>query len=417
MKVAVVGAGVSGLVCALGLKHHHHVTVFDADHRAGGHANTRVVKENGRSIGIDTGFIVFNFKNYPHLSSLFDRLGVSSQPSDMSFSVRCDKSGFEFSGSNLNTFFAQRSNLFRLEAWQLLRSIFAFHRDGNDALRKDISDEITVGEFAKHRGYRQNLVEHYLLPLGGALWSCSSESFSQFPVRFFLEFLRNHSMLQMEDRPVWRTVSGGSQQYVTKIVSQLESELQLDHRVSRVTRVGGGVDLEFHNGKSEHFDEVVLATHADTSLNIIQAPDAEESELLSAFPYQDNVVTLHTDTRVLPKAQRAWASWNYRVRDDASAATGVTYNMNKLQALDAKHTYCVSLNQHDELDQDHILRREVVRHPLFTPGRDEFQKRHHQVIRRQAISFCGAYWGFGFHEDGVRSAIAVCDAFGVERPC
>lgn len=417
MKIAVVGAGVSGLVCALGLGREHDVVVFEGARRSGGHAHTVVVNEQSRSVAIDVGFIVFNFAHYPNLTSLFDRLGVVSQPSDMSFSVRCDRTQFEFSGSNLNTFFAQRQNLLRMDAWRLLFSILRFNRIGQRTLQSPMSDQISVDEFTRQMGFDDVLVDRYLLPLGGALWSCSTETFRQFPMKFFLEFLQNHQMLQLGDRPVWRTVVGGSQEYVQRLTALLGSRIRLGEAVKEVSRAADGVYVRLENGSVERFDEVVLATHADTSLSLVSGADDEEQEMLGAFPYQDNSVCLHTDSRVLPESRRAWASWNYRVRNTSSTHTCVTYNMNKLQALDSTQTYCVSLNQDNDIDPDKILHSQVVRHPLFTPGRDAVQANHGRLIRRGGLSYCGAYWGFGFHEDGVRSALAVCDAFGVERPC
>ena len=416
MNIAVVGAGVSGLVCALGLGRYHSVTVFETTHRPGGHAHTVDVHDGRCSIAIDTGFIVFNFAHYPLLSSLFDSLGVRSQPSDMSFSVRCDVTGFEFSGSNLNTFFAQRSNLLRPEGWRLLKDILRFNRDGKKSLEAGLEDQITVDDFAKQYGYSDVLLDRYLLPLGGALWSCDTRTFRSFPMRFVLEFLRNHAMLQIGSRPVWRTVTGGSRHYVERIAQTLGSRLCLNRPVTQVLRSGKNVKLLFDEGGSEVFDEVVLATHADTSLALLAEAEEEERELLGTFPYQDNEVCLHTDTSVLPKTRRAWASWNYRIKEDVRAGTCVTYNMNKLQALESSQTFCVSLNQRKDLRPDSILHKEIVRHPLFVPGRDEAQARHAQMIRRRGLSYCGAYWGFGFHEDGVRSAALVCDAFGGERP-
>ena len=269
MNIAVVGAGVSGLVCALGLGRHHNVTVFETANRAGGHAHTVDVHDGRSSIAIDTGFIVFNFAHYPLLSALFDALDVKSQASDMSFSVRCDVTGFEFSGSNLNTFFAQRGNLLRAESWRLLKDILHFNRDGIKSLEGGLADQVTVGDFAKQHGYSDVLVDRYLLPLGGALWSCDTRTFRNFPMRFVLEFLRNHAMLQIGNRPVWRTVTGGSRHYVEQIAQALGSRLCLNRPVMQVLRSGQGVKLLFGGGDSQIFDEAVLATHADTSLSLI----------------------------------------------------------------------------------------------------------------------------------------------------
>ena len=416
MNIAVVGAGVSGLTCALGLSRQHQVTVFEAAGRPGGHAHTVDVRDGSSTIAIDTGFIVFNFVHYPLLSALFDALDVKSQSSDMSFGVRCDVTGFEFSGSNLNTFFAQRSSLMRPDAWRLLKDIVRFNRDGKQSLEAGLENHITVGDFAKQHGYSDVFLDRYLLSLGGALWSCDTRTFRNFPMRFVLEFLRNHAMLQIGKRPVWRTVTGGSRHYVERIAQTLGSRLCLNRPVTQILRAGRGVKVCFDGGDSQTFDEVVLATHADTSLALVAEVEEEERELLGTFPYQDNEVCLHTDTSVLPRTRRAWASWNYRIKEDAHLGTCVTYNMNKLQALESRQTFCVSLNQQEDLRSDAILHKETVRHPLFVPGRDEAQARHAQMIRRRGLSYCGAYWGFGFHEDGVRSGALVCDAFGVERP-
>ncbi len=411
MNVAIVGSGISGLSCAHVLSQKHKVTLFESGDYLGGHTNTVDVREGQRTIPVDTGFIVFNQPNYPNLCRLFGHLGVESRDSDMSFSVRCEQSGIEYNGGSLDSLFIQRANLLRPSHWRMIAEILRFHREAPAHLRAGLDDSISVSGYLARYRFSSAFERRYLLPLGASLWSCSAAQFGNFPMRFVIEFLLNHRMLQVEGRPVWKTVRGGSREYVRQLVSQMNADVRLNTSVAGVRRKGNGVELRHADGRLEHFDEVVMACHADQSLRLVQDADELEHDVLARFPYQPNEVVLHTDTRVLPARRKAWASWNYRVPARSRSNVTVSYNMNMLQGIESERTYCVSLNLSSEIDPSKVIRRIRYEHPLFTPGRSVAQSHHGELIRRRGISYCGAYWGYGFHEDGVRSALNVCAAF------
>ncbi|MGB0712813.1 MAG: NAD(P)/FAD-dependent oxidoreductase [Gammaproteobacteria bacterium] len=413
LNVAVVGTGISGLGAARMLSERHRVTVFEANRYVGGHTNTIEVVERSpggrRVLPVDTGFIVFNERNYPLLTELFQRLGVEARDSDMSFSVHDEASGLEYNGTSLNALFAQRRNLVRPSFWGMVRDILRFNRHAPRAL-ESLGDNVPVETWVRYHGYGDAFLNHYLLPLGGSLWSCDGATFARFPMRFVIEFLHNHAMLQVEGRPRWRTVVGGSRSYVAPLIRPFMNAIQLETPVTRVCRTARGVDVYTAQGV-ERFDEVVMACHADQALALLEDPDADEREVLEHFPYQVNEAVLHTDTSRLPDRPLAWASWNYRIPSSPRETVSVTYNMNKLQGLVSDRTYLVSLNQGDVVAPERIIRRINYEHPLFTPGRLRAQARHAEFIRRNRVSYCGAYWGYGFHEDGLRSGLAVAEAF------
>ncbi len=411
MKIAVVGTGISGLTAAYMLHREHDVHVFEANDYIGGHTNTILVKEGNKQIPVDTGFIVFNKTNYPNLCRLFDVLNVESRESDMSFSVHCEKSGLEYNGSDLNRVFSQRKNILNPEFWRMLKDIMRFNDESPAALRNGIDDTVTVAEFAKKNKYSEKFIEYYLIPLGASLWSSPAAQFRKFPIKFVLEFLDNHCMLQVNDRPQWRTVLGGSYQYIEPLTKGFREKVYLNKGVSRVTRKNNQVELLLSDATTELFDEVIMATHADTSRRLVENIEPEENNMLELFKYQYNEAILHTDTSILPDNKRAWASWNYRIPATENSHAAVSYNMNMLQGIESEKTYSVSLNQSDQIDSDKIIRRIHYYHPIFQPGRDLAQSQHDKLIRRRGISYCGAYWGYGFHEDGVSSALAVCATY------
>ncbi|MGI9334344.1 MAG: NAD(P)/FAD-dependent oxidoreductase [Gammaproteobacteria bacterium] len=413
MRICVVGLGISGLTAANVLARRHQVTALEANHYAGGHTNTVGVRDGDRTLAVDTGFIVFNEPNYPNLCRLFDRLGVRSRDSDMSFSVQCRRSGVEWNGSSLNRIFVQRANLLRPSHWCMLADIVRFHREARSMLTS-LEDAVTVDEWLSRRRFGRAFVERYLLPLGASLWSCSPTRFRAFPMRFVIEFLHNHCMLQGQGRPVWKTVVGGSREYVAPLMAPFARHVHLGTAVRSVRRVRGGVEVRVTGGRKMHFDEVVLACHADQSLRLLIDADPLERDVLGAFPYQPNEAVLHTDTRLLPTRRAAWASWNYRVPAEPRAEVCVTYNLNRLQGLDSQTTWCVSLNPGGAIDPAKVVRRFRYHHPLFTARRFAAQARHDELVRRRRVSFCGAYWGYGFHEDGVRSALAMCEGIDQE---
>jgi predicted NAD/FAD-binding protein len=414
MRIAIIGSGISGLTAAYMLHRNHDVYVFESNNYIGGHTNTIQVKTGNRVIPVDTGFIVFNEHNYPNLCNLFDVLGVKSRDSEMSFSVHCEKTGLEYNGTDLNRLFSQRKNMFNPKFIGMLKDIMRFHKHAPAELNNGLDDITTVAEFANKHTYSKNFIEYYLVPLGASLWSCPAERFREFPIRFVLEFLYNHCMLQVNNRPQWKTVVGGSDRYIKPLTSGFRDRIYLNKPVNFVTRKNNYVDVAFSDGSSVTFDEVILATHADTSCRLVKNIETKEKNLLELFDYQDNEAVLHTDTSILPNNKRTWASWNYRIPAEEKQHVAVTYNMNMLQGIESDKIYNVSLNQTRDIDPDKIIKRILYHHPVFKPGRNTVQSQHHQMIRHRGISYCGAYWGFGFHEDGVRSALSVCDAFNEE---
>jgi len=413
VKIAVVGAGIAGMTAAHVLSRRYEVTVFEASSRPGGHTRTIQVDENGRDIGVDTGFIVFNERNYPNLCRLFEALDVASHASDMSFSVHCEATRFEYNPSTVGRLFAHKRNLLDPGHWRMLLDIVRFQRDARRLLDAGMDERITVERYLASAGYGEAFARHYFLPLGASLWSCPADRFAQFPARFVLEFLRNHAMLQVGGRPIWRTVTGGAARYIPRLVAPYRERLQLGAAVAQVRRVRGAVLVRLADGRGGEFDEVVIAAHADQALAMVHAPDGDEEEVLRCFPYQQNEVALHTDTAMLPERAGLWASWNYRIPAQRHDAVMVTYHLNRLQRLDSDRNYCVTLNPNGALRGKSVIRRLRDSHPMFTPGRASAQHAHPQLLRRRRISYCGAYWGFGFHEDGVNSALAVTNAFGL----
>ena len=415
-NIAIVGAGISGLVAAYILGGKHRVTLFEKNPKLGGHARTEAVTDRGHNLFIDTGFVVFNELNYPYLCRLFDILHIETQTTNMSFSVHCDKSGLEYNGSNINTFFSQRSNLLKPWVWSILKDIIRFNSESIKTLNSGLDDNISVGQFFQNHHYSRQFFEKYLVPLGASIWSCHEKDFTNFPMRFVIQFLRNHGLLQITKRPTWRTVSGGSYEYVRKLQNKLDGQIRLNANVNRVERGKNGVSVYWNNNHMEIFDEVIMATHADTSMNTVANLDQEEHETLEMFAYGNSEGCLHTDTKTLPDNRRAWASWNYRLPKDSHKGISICYNMNLLQNLDTPQTYCMSLNQTHMIDPKKIIKNIRFRHPIFRTGRDKAQEKHGLLIRRNGISYCGAYWGYGFHEDGIKSSISVCDSFAIEPP-
>ena len=417
LRIAVVGSGIAGLTVAHRLHPHHDITLFESRDRIGGHTHTVRVTRGGRQFDVDTGFIVCNDLNYPNFLALLEEIGATTRKSEMSFAVRDERSGLEYCGSSWNGIFAQRRNLVRPRFLKMLLDIARFNREGT-AWRRDHADEpdadaqMTISDFVRDRGYGAAFRDHYLSPMGGAIWSCGHATFLEFPLRFVLDFMANHRMLQVEGRPTWRTVVGGSSAYVTRLTKPFRDRIRLATPVRRIMRGADGVRLETETSAPEHFDEVVVATHADQALRLLGDPGPVETEVLSAFPYRMNDVLLHDDVRVLPRRRSVWSSWNAWVPLTQDSNIRVTYNMNILQGLQSDPPFLVSLNDDDRVNPSRILRRLKYAHPMFGPTRDRMQMRHPELIRANRTSYCGAYWGYGFHEDGVVSGIRVAEAFG-----
>jgi len=407
MRIAIVGAGIAGNVVARRLHAEHEITVFEAGDHAGGHTHTHAVQAGGRTWQVDTGFIVFNDWTYPNFIALLEELGVASQPSSMSFSVRCEDTDLEYNGTSLDSLFAQRRNLVRPAFWRMLRDIVRFNREAPRALA---GVNQTLGDLLDAGGYSREFVDWYIVPMGAAIWSADPARLRAMPAPFFIRFFANHGMLSIDRRPQWRVVRGGSQRYVQALVAPFADRIRLQTPVVRVRRLATHVELHTRAGQVERFDHVFLACHSDQALGMLADPSPLERAVLGAIAYQANEVILHTDTALLPRRRRAWAAWNYHVPPAARGAVAVTYNMNILQGLDAPETFCVTLNPVHAIDPARVVRRLRYAHPVFTRAGVAAQARHGELCGGRTW-YCGAYWRNGFHEDGVVSALEALRHF------
>ncbi|WP_370258788.1 NAD(P)/FAD-dependent oxidoreductase [Marinobacter nauticus] len=414
-RIAVIGAGVSGLTAAWLLADEHDVHLFEAGDYAGGHTNTEQVEVGGRTWPVNTGFIVFNDWTYPNFIKLMDRLGVASEVSNMSFSVDCHASGLQYNGTSLNTLFAQRRNLFNLNFLKMIREILRFNKETRaDLAAGTIPDGETLGEYLNRNGYSRYFRNYYIVPMGAAIWSAPEIVLEQFPIRFFLQFFNNHGMLSVDDRPTWRVISGGSATYVDRMMERLGEQTHLNSPVTSVKRDADGVTL-VANGQEHRFDQVIFGCHSDQALAMLEDATDDERSILGAITYQKNDVVLHTDASVLPSNRLAWAAWNYMIPEHSTQPVSVTYNMNVLQNFDdAPETFCVTLNRSRGINPEKVIKRFEYDHPVFTLDAVAAQERYDDIGNRNRTHFCGAYWFNGFHEDGVRSALRVTRAFGVE---
>ena len=414
-RIAVIGAGVSGLTAAWLLSEQHDVDVFEAGDYAGGHTNTERVEAGGRTWPVNTGFIVFNDWTYPNFIKLMDRLGVPSEVSEMSFSVDCHSSGLQYNGTSLNTLFAQRKNVLNVSFLKMIREILRFNKESRaDLADGQIPEGETLGEYLNRNRYSRYFRNNYIVPMGAAIWSAPEIVLEQFPIRFFLQFFNNHGMLSVDDRPTWRVISGGSATYVTRMMDRLGDRTHLNSPVTSIERGDDGVTLVV-NEQRHQYDQVILACHSDQALAMLSDPTDLEREILGAIPYQKNDVVLHTDASVLPSNRLAWAAWNYMIPEHSTQPVSVTYNMNVLQNFDdAPETFCVTLNRSHDIAPEKVIKRFEYDHPVFTLEAVAAQERYDEIGNRNRTHFCGAYWFNGFHEDGVRSALRVTRAFGVE---
>ncbi len=411
MKIAVIGTGISGMLAAYLLAKDHDLTVFEANDYIGGHTRTVQVDMDGRVYAVDTGFIVFNDRTYPYFIKLMEKLGVESQPSSMSFSVKCEKTGLEYNGTSLNALFAQRRNFFRLSFYIMIRDILRFNRESVSVLETD-DQTTTLGDYLENNRYSTQFIEHYIVPMGAAIWSAPPEEMQRFPVGYFVRFFKNHGMLSVHDRPQWRVIRGGSFRYVEALTGPYRDRIRLKAPIQSVRRHSGWVEVTPENGKAEKFDRVVIAAHSDQALAMLADPTEAEKRVLGAMPYQENEAILHTDSSLLPRRRLAWASWNYHLLANGRGRVAVTYNMNILQSLTASRQFCVTLNRTEAIDPAKIIRRIVYHHPVYNARSIDAQKQHAAVNGVNNTYFCGAYWGYGFHEDGVNSALRVAKYFG-----
>ena len=427
MNIAIIGSGISSLVAARKLNADHQITVFEANNYIGGHTNTVDVENEEGQFSIDTGFIVHNDRTYPNFIRLMDELGVETQPTIMSFSVKCQRTGLEYRGADLWGLFAQHRNLVNPRFYSLLYDMFRFNRLGNQLINDSQSRAPeTVGRFLKRHRFSRSFIEQYFLPMGSAIWSASLSTFEQFPISFICEFYKNHGLLGITDRPQWRVIKGGSRSYIAPLTKPFIEHVRLNSKVTSVRRVPDPEDLSSdpkielttESGEVLRFDHVVFGCHSDQALMILgDDATSDEREILGAFPYQMNIAKLHTQHDVLPVRKRAWASWNYYNSIQPNVSATVTYNMNILQSLESQKVFCVTLNDDDRIKDENVLRTFTYHHPTFNLQRKAMQRRHADLINKNATSFCGAYWGNGFHEDGVVSGQAVAEAIvkvGVE---
>ena len=411
MKIAIIGTGISGLTSAYLLSKEHSVHVYEAKDYIGGHVYTLPVHLNGTSYEIDTGFIVFNDRTYPNFNKLLNQINVLSQPTSMSFSVKCETTGLEYNGTSINGLFAQRLNLLKPSFLLMVKDILRFNRDAKIFLNDSV-EEITFGEFLKRGGYSNSLKNNYALPMASAIWSAKSKVIENANFRFFAQFFDNHGMLNVNDRPQWRVIKGGSKQYTLKLIESFKNNIRINSPVDKIIRKNEGIEVVFNKQQKELYDRVIIGTHSDQALKMIENPSHEEREILSAIPYQTNVAHMHWDCSVLPKQKNAWASWNYFKPNKLKDETTVTYYMNMLQSLNIPRNVCVSLNMEEHIDPKKIYKKIIYQHPVFTSQAILAQKRHKEIDGVDKIHFCGAYWGSGFHEDGVISALSVCKSFG-----
>lgn len=413
MRIAIIGTGIAGLTAAYLLNRKHDITVFEAGDNIGGHtATVDITMPDGEQHAVDTGFIVYNDWTYPNFIKLLAQLGITGQPTEMSFSVHDDRSGLEYGGSNLNALFTQRRNLLRPSFLRMVRDILRFNRESiADLDSGQLSPGMTLGEYLQSRRYSDEFIRHYLVPMGAAIWSASTQVMFAFPLLFFVRFFRNHGLLSISDRPQWTVIPGGSRAYLAPLTQGFAERIRTASPVTAIRRDSTGATVSSRHG-DERFDAVVIGAHSDQALAMLADASASEREILGAIPYQANDVVLHTDTRLLPRHRRAWSSWNYHLTAEDQPHAVLTYDMNILQGLQSAHTFCVTLNHTAAIDPQTILRRFNYAHPVFTLAGIAAQERWHEINGVNHTWFCGAYWRNGFHEDGVVSALRIAEAFG-----
>lgn len=418
MKIAIIGSGISGLTCAYHLHKNHDVTVYEANHYIGGHTATVDVDESGKPLAIDTGFIVYNDRTYPRFNRLLDELGVKGQKTDMSFSVKNQANGLEYNGHTLTTLFAQKRNLFKPTFYRFLAEIVRFNRLAKTMAQQESINDVTLGDFLHQQGFTDYFCQNYILPMGAAIWSSSLADMRQFPLPFFVNFFLNHGLLDINNRPQWSVIKGGSRCYIPALTKGFADRIKLNSPVQNVYRQGDHLVVE-SKGEKQSYDQVIMACHSDQALAMINDASPQETRVLSALQYQANEVVLHTDTNLLPRRKAAWAAWNYWLDGsdkEQNQLPKLTYNMNILQGLKTQKTYCVSLNATADIQPQAIIKRFTYHHPVFNPAAIAAQQQRDLINGVNGIWFCGAYWYNGFHEDGVRSAEDIVEAFELGLP-
>lgn len=413
MKIAVVGAGVSGLTAAYLLSEHHDVTLFEREESLGGHAHTVDVPGGDRDFPVDTGFLVYNDQTYPSFIALLDRLGVASKKSTMSFSYRDVRRDFEWKGSTLNSIFAQRRNIFSAKFLRMVSDILSFNRTLRTLLNEPGDRDRTLADLLGEHQWSKEFLDWYLVPMGSAIWSANPLTFTEIPARTFAEFFSRHGLLSVRGRPTWRTIEGGSRVYVSRLEQEIaeRGKIHTSASVVAIRRTRDAVAITTAESV-ETFDHVVVACHSDEALALLVDANDEENSVLGSIAFQENDVTLHWDEAMLPRSKRAWAAWNYRDDSDRRALATLTYDISTLQSLDSPRRFLVTLNGHDKIDARKVLARFSYSHPVLDQASVRAQAQRHTLTGNRT-SFCGAYFGYGFHEDGVKSALEVCASLGV----
>lgn len=421
MKIAIIGTGIAGLSAAWALNQKHDITVFEKRDRLGGHSHTVQTPED---LPVDTGFIVYNDWNYPYLVQLFRHLDVPVKRSDTSFAVSVDDGKLEYASDGLNKIFAQRKNLFSLSYWKMLRDITKFYYQAPIWLERHPNSRVTLGRFLEHYKYSENFIHNHLLPMGAAIWSTPADQMTQFPAATFIRFCENHGLLRITRRPTWRTVDGGSREYVERLTANFKNKIKVGEKVSHVLRGDDSATVTaVKDGETNiySFDQVIIATHGDDALTLLQNPSDEEKDVLGGFQYSENETYLHTDETLLPKKKRVWSSWNYMTSKDGNTdqiKVSVTYWMNRLQNLksDSETDYFVSLNPLKTPAKNLVIKKMKYNHPMFNVAMIEAQQKLHTIQGVNRTWFCGSYAGYGFHEDALCSGLAVAKALGFEEP-
>lgn len=418
-KVAVIGSGISGLSAAWLLSKHCDVTLYEADDRLGGHANTVDIRFGLNTIAVDTGFIVYNDRNYPNLVALFEHLGVPTDSSNMSFAASLDDGRFEYSGCGLSGLLGQRSNAIRPRFWRMVSDILRFYKQAPGLLERTDLDTATIGDYLDANHYSRAFVEDHLMPMGAAIWSSSADDMRGYPLHAFIRFFVNHGLVVLKDRPQWRTVTGGSREYVSRLLADFKGTVRRNTPIASIARFGGRVTVTDTHGNSDLYSDIVVATHADQALALLSDADERERALLGAFDYTPNTAVLHSDIRLMPKRKQVWASWNYiAVRQQSGdSPLCVTYWMNQLQNLDPSVPLFVTLNPSRDIDPAKVHSTVHYSHPLFDQKAMAAQKQLWQLQGKRNTWFCGAHFGAGFHEDGLQSGLAAAESLaGIRRP-
>ena len=408
MKIAIIGSGISGNTLAYYLNPHHQIALFESNDRIGGHSHTHHIDVFNQKVSVDTGFIVFNKKTYPNFLKLLHELKVRYENSAMSFSVKDSQKDFEYNGTSLNALFAQRKNFINPKFYKMIREILRFNKSSIILLSGD--EEISLGDYLKREGYSDFFKKYYILPMGSAIWSSNIKTMMQFPAKFFIQFFNNHGMLNINDRPQWLTISGGSINYVNKMIEPSRKKIKINQNIKYVERKKDHIAIH-HKDRVEKFDWVFFACHSDEALKLIKSPSFHEKNILKAIPYTDNEVILHYDDHFMPKRKLAWAAWNYHIDDNANSPASLTYNMNILQNLKTEVPLLVTLNPLQKINKKKIIKTLSYAHPQYSLRSIEAQSKYHLISGVNRTSFAGAYWGNGFHEDGVKSALDAIQQF------